>query len=388
VRRDEWVSNFMPFAADTLPEVFEKEGNNEPKNAQRISLPVIVNGRIDQPGDADVFRFDGRAGEEIVAEVYARRLNSPLDSMLKLTAAAGKQIACNDDCEDKGAGLTTHHADSYLRVKLPADGTYYLQLTDAPRQGGPEYAYRLRVGRPRPDFELRVAPSSLSMRAGSSVPITVYALRKDGFTNEIALALRDAPAGFSLSGACVQAGLDQVKLTVTAPWFTPEAPVELHLEGRATIAGREVVHAAVPAEDMMQAFAYRHLVPAQEWKVAVARGFGRGGVKILSATPVKIPAGGTAVVRLDAPARAFAQQIKLELSDAPEGISLGEIAPARDGTELTLRADAEKIKPGVKGNLIVKAIASRSAPAGKAKGPGNRQPAATLPAIPFEIVAP
>ena len=31
-----------------------------------------------------------------------------------------------------------------------------------------------------------------------SVPITVYALRKDGFSGEIALRLKDAPDGFTL----------------------------------------------------------------------------------------------------------------------------------------------------------------------------------------------
>src|ERR1035438_8123936 len=68
-RNGQLVSNRVPFAVDALPEVLEKEPNNRKENAQRVTLPVIVNGRIDQPGDWDVFRFDGRAGEEIVAEV-------------------------------------------------------------------------------------------------------------------------------------------------------------------------------------------------------------------------------------------------------------------------------------------------------------------------------
>ena len=70
---------------DTLPECLEQKPNDSPQQAQRITLPVIVNGRIDRPGDRDVFRFEGRAGQEIVAEVYARRLDSPLDSVLQLT---------------------------------------------------------------------------------------------------------------------------------------------------------------------------------------------------------------------------------------------------------------------------------------------------------------
>ena len=87
--------NRLPFALDSLPECLEQEPNDSPEHAQPVTLPVIVNGRIDRPGDRDVFRFEGRAGQEIVAEVYARRLDSPLDSVLKLTdsgrAATGLQ---------------------------------------------------------------------------------------------------------------------------------------------------------------------------------------------------------------------------------------------------------------------------------------------------------
>jgi len=388
VRQDERLSNEWPFAVDTLPELVEREDNNRPQTAQPVALPVLINGRVDAPGDADLFRFTGRAGEEVVAEVQARRLNSPLDSRLQVTDAAGQELAANDDCEDRGAGLTTHQADSYLRVRLPADGTYYVRLTDAPGQGGPEYGYRLRLGPPQPDFALRVVPSTLNARAGGSVPFTVVALRKDGCSNEITLTLKAAPPGFVLSGGRLPAGQDQVKCTVTAPWLAPDEPIRLEIEGRATIAGREVVHAAVPADDWMQAFFYRHLVPAQELRVAVTRGFGRGGVKLLSPVPVKIPVGGTAVVRIDAPTRAFTEQVRLELSDPPEGIRLGRIAPAREGAEITLHAEAGKARPGATGNLIIRALAGRVGAPGKAQRPGNRQFVATLPAIPFEVVEP
>ncbi|MBN2294696.1 MAG: PPC domain-containing protein, partial [Pirellulales bacterium] len=71
------VSNFVPFALDTLPECLDKESNDEPSKAQKVTLPVIVNGRADRPGDWDVFEVEGKAGETIVAEVHARRLGSP-----------------------------------------------------------------------------------------------------------------------------------------------------------------------------------------------------------------------------------------------------------------------------------------------------------------------
>jgi hypothetical protein len=390
-RTGKWISNPMPIAVDTLPECLEQEPNDSQESAQPVTLPIIVNGRIDHPGDWDVFRFRGRAGEEIVAEVYARRLDSPLDSVIKLTDAGGRQLAFNDDHEDKGAGLDTHYADSYLRVTLPSDGTWYLHLGDAQHQGGPEYAYRLRISAPRPDFALRVVPSSVNVRGGASVPITVYALRRDGFSNEIAVALSGAPEGFTLGGGTVPANLDKVRITLTAPPMPTNDPVCLSLKGRAIIQGREVVHPAVPAEDMMQAFAYRHLVPAKELEVAVTGRFmPRNSVRLLGEMPVKIPANGTARVRFATPSGAFAGRFQFELSEPPEGITIGNVSPAGAGVEIELRSDAAKVKPGLKGNLIVNLYPVQVPPAAqKAKAPANvRRPAAsTLPAIPFEIVA-
>jgi hypothetical protein len=376
------------FMVDTLPEAFEKEPNNSPAAAQRVKLPVIVNGRIDQPGDWDVFRFQGRAGQAIVAEVYARRLDSPLDSVLKLTDAKGQQLAFNDDYDDPGAGLETHHADSRILTTLPATGTYFLYLGDAQQKGGPEYAYRLRIGAPRPDFDLRVTPSSINVSGGLTVPITVHALRKDGFSGDIALALKGAPIGFTLIGGLLPAGRDDVRLTLTVPPQPQPEPLSLTLEGRATIQGHQVARLAIPADDMMQAFAYWHLVPASDLKVAVRRGaMLRTPIKVSSPEPLEIPAGGTARFQVQVPT--ILTKVQFDLSDPPEGIALRDASPVRDGTELVLKCDAAKAKPGLKGNLIVNISAERVAQPANAKQPANRQRVSlgTLPAVPFEIVA-
>src|SRR5579885_606463 len=110
-QRDGIYSNPVAFALDTDPAVRESEPNDDAAHAQKLALPVVVDGRINRPGDRDVFRFEGRACADIVIEVFARRLNSPLDSVLQLTDAQGKTLAVNDDYEDKGAGLITHQAD-------------------------------------------------------------------------------------------------------------------------------------------------------------------------------------------------------------------------------------------------------------------------------------
>ncbi len=388
VHSESGVSNRVPFAVDTLPECLDKEPNNQPQNAQPVTPGLTINGRIDQPGDWDVFRFESRAGEKIVAEVQARRLNSPLDSLLELIDADGRRLAANDDHEDKGAGLTTHHADSRLSATIPADGVYYLRLGDTQHQGGPAYAYRLRISPERPDFALRVVPSSITARPGATVPLTVHALRKDGFSDDIVLKLKDAPPGYTLSGAWVPAHQDSVRLTLTVPWDGAAEPFVLRLEGTAMIGGQEVRRPAVAAEDMMQAFIYRHLVPAQGLVIAV-NGRPRAPVRLLDKTPIKLTAGGTAQVRFFVRNRQLADQIQLVLNEPPEGITIKNVSPTPQGVAVLLRADAEKVQPGLKGNLIVNAFMTRAANRkdGKPRGGKRRVPLGPMPAIPFEITA-
>ncbi len=263
-KREGFVSNRMPFAVDTLPEALDKEPNNDLKRAQKLTLPVMVNGRIDRPGDWDVFQFSGKANQSIVAEVYARRLDSPLDSVLKLTDATGKVLAFNDDHEDIGSGSNTHHADSYLMVKLPADGVYYVHIGDTAHKGGEEYAYRLRISPPQPDFELRVVPSSINLRSKSAANISVYVIRKDGFNSPIKLALKDAPSGITSAPVTLSPTQAVVGLSVRTSLARTQEPFTLVVEGRALVEKKEIVHQAVPAEDRMQAFLWRHLVPAQK----------------------------------------------------------------------------------------------------------------------------
>ena len=46
-------SNTRPFGVDLFPEISEAEPNNLPFLAQEIDKNVVVNGRIEKPGDFD-----------------------------------------------------------------------------------------------------------------------------------------------------------------------------------------------------------------------------------------------------------------------------------------------------------------------------------------------
>jgi hypothetical protein len=266
---DGLLSNPVPFAPDTLPEAFDREPNNTPARAQKTTLPVIINGRIDRGDDMDVFQFDGKAGDTVVAEVHARRLDSPVDSVIKLTDAAGRLLAFSDDREDLGAGVNTHHADSYFMAKLPVDGTYFVHIADTGRKAGEEYGYRLRISAPRPDFALRVVPSSASLRSKGDATLAIYAMRKDGFAGDIKLDLKDPPPGFTVVASTLAAAQSIGRIRFKVSSLLTARPVNLSIVGSAKVDGNVIVREAVPAEDRMQAFLWRHLVPAKDLRVFV-----------------------------------------------------------------------------------------------------------------------
>jgi hypothetical protein len=145
----------------------------------------------------------------------------------------------------------------------------------------------------------------------------------------------------------------------------------------------------VPADDMMQAFAYRHLVPAQELKVALwGRSMSRTPVQILTATPLRIPISGTARVEVVMPISPLMGKIEFELNDAPDGIAIKEFSTGRDHAELVLQTDPAKLRPGLKGNLVIQAFAEHSPQSSREEPSVNRRrvPLGALPAIPFETV--
>ncbi|MHC4117412.1 MAG: PPC domain-containing protein [Planctomycetota bacterium] len=390
-------SNSVPYAVDTLDECNETESNDTTGSAQHIDLPKIINGRMDKPGDVDVFRITGRAGERIVAEVYGRRLNSPLDSLLRLTDSSGKVLQLNDDYVLKEEhlhtnmmGLNTHHADSYIMAELPSSGTYYVHLADSQRHGGDAYGYRLRIAAAQGDFALRVAPSSISIRGASIVPISVHALRKDGYDGEIEVVLKNAPSGFKLEGGRIAPGRDSARMTLIAPSKPTPGPIPMQLEGRIRVAGKVITRTAVPADDVMQAFLYRHLVPAEEFVVMVQKSrWGAPQVELMGESPVRIPLGGSAEVTLKTRKTQTLKQLRLVLNKPPEGLTLHGLKVVPEGLKFKIKADEDTLKSGFADNLIVEVFREYNPKDKSGKTlPKRRSPMGFFPAIPIEVVEP
>ena len=97
-----------------LPEVSEKEPNDEPAKAQSVQLPAVVNGRLEKAGDVDVFAVTLKKGETLVASVEANRsLKSPMDGVLQVVSPDGFVLDQNNDW---------HGLDPQVAFTVPKDG--------------------------------------------------------------------------------------------------------------------------------------------------------------------------------------------------------------------------------------------------------------------------
>ncbi len=89
--------NELKIAVGKHPEVSEEDGGADVASAMTLNTPVTVNGRVsgfskDRAPDEDYFRFAAKKGTGYIIEVEARRLGSPLDSVLEVLDREGNLV--------------------------------------------------------------------------------------------------------------------------------------------------------------------------------------------------------------------------------------------------------------------------------------------------------
>ena len=204
-------SNPIKFFVGNLPELNEAEPNDAPDQLQRVNLPATINGRIERKGDRDRFAFTAGAGEQLVFEVKAEELGSPLDTHMTLSDSKGSELASNDDADPSNR----LNRDARLEFTFKEAGAYALAIRDLARLGGPDYGYRLTIRKPAPNFTLSFDTDRPIVERGGTGTLKITAKRWEGFDGEIALQVLDLPKTISASPAVIKKGETQASITLT-----------------------------------------------------------------------------------------------------------------------------------------------------------------------------
>ncbi len=231
-------SKAVTLQLDSLPEHLESEPNNESAQTTKVSGAAILNGRIDRPGDVDVWAFEAKQDDQFEFDLYAARLGSALDSVLTLRDSTGKQLATSDDI---GKGQT----DSKLTRKFSADGTYFIRITDRlTSRGGPRFAYRLRVSElSAANFQVQLDVDTITLERGGQAKFKVDVSRSN-FADEIQLEFDKLPAGVTATGTTFGKNKTTTQIVLKADETAKIQTLPLRLRGKALIDEKEVVRQA------------------------------------------------------------------------------------------------------------------------------------------------
>src|SRR5262249_40429446 len=143
-----------------------------------------------------------KKGQTFDVHCYARRLGSPLDSLMSIylprheTVVPGDAVIQNDDAVGP---------DSYFRWTVPHDGDYILAIRDHLGKGGPDSFYRVEFTEPAYASVLGIPKVAVYSQERQTIPVprgnryaTVINLARTGWGGDAVLGAVRLPPGLTM----------------------------------------------------------------------------------------------------------------------------------------------------------------------------------------------
>lgn len=169
----------------------------------------------------------------------------------------------NDDDPERRFG-----SDSSLRFTVPADGDYFVRLSDVRGFGGEGYDYTLIARKPKPDFSVTVEAKDLKIAPGSGKELLFTATRLDGFDGPIDLEMSGLPDGLSVPArVLIEPGQDRAYAVLRTgadfAGLSKEDAAKVSIVARAKIEG-------TAAERKVEPFGAVEVAPDKKIRVLVS----------------------------------------------------------------------------------------------------------------------
>ncbi len=206
------------------------------------------------------------AGESVVIDALARRIDSRADLRIMLLSPDGKVVAESDDVEDSSQGLMTHHADPVVSYKATAAGEYTILIEDIQGRAGKDRSYILRRMKPSAPFEAFVSPANITLSQGGTATFNVNFdfKTKKGVGGVGRIELDGLPADYKVSRLIPGRFPRAWEVSVTAPKDAAVGsfPIDVKILTFPFKGEKEMAVSAKATDNMTQAFYYIHKIPA------------------------------------------------------------------------------------------------------------------------------
>ena len=245
--------------------------NDNPSEAQKITVPCDYTGLFYPRRDRDWVTFEAKKGDIYWVEVVSERLGASTNPYFRV-----ERVTKNDKGEEKvstvkevtesavnigGTAFNTTSVDPAFRLSVSEDGTYRLVTYDMYNQGGANSLYRLSIRKESPDFRLvamiegppampnKALPVPTAfLRRGQVLPVKVMAFKRDGFNEPIEINLSGLPGHITASTATIYPGQTSALVLVSAKDDAAAWSGKVAVSGKATVNGKAVTHQARTAD--------------------------------------------------------------------------------------------------------------------------------------------
>jgi hypothetical protein len=223
----------------------EREPNDDPARAQKLPIPVVLSGRLDQDRDADWFEIEPPADGPYSFEVYCERIAGQADPYLVVFDEKDNRIAELDDFGIRMNAFDGHIRDVSGTVSLSAKKKYRVLVQDRYRRGGPRYQYVLVIRKPVPDFYPAVihhqnpGPGGTTTPRGGAAYLDLVVHNTGGFNGSLTITALGLPKGLHVSPTTITndtRGVVVIRADADAPdWVGPVKLVARGKHGEETI---------------------------------------------------------------------------------------------------------------------------------------------------------
>jgi Bacterial pre-peptidase C-terminal domain len=237
--------NPITLAYADAPITLDKEPNDTAETAQPITLPTVICGRFDKPGDADWYSFSAKKGDSFAVDLLCERLELPGDPYVIVFDSKGNEVATFDDHGINFNALAQANRDPLGVLKILADGQYKLFVQERYRNGGARYQYVLKITNVVPDFypvvvhETPNEPSCPTVYQGGSA-FCELCLNRRNYAGPVVIEAEGLPPGVSCQPVHVSPQGQFAPIVFTAAADAPEWAGAVRLKASALIDGKKI----------------------------------------------------------------------------------------------------------------------------------------------------
>lgn len=175
------------------------QASTDPLNTPPITIPALVEGRIQQPAEAHRIRVHVEKPQDLAIEIETPDATMPrFNPVVRLMAPDGSEVVTNVYTKRNNNGL---YMMKMIQAKstfaLRSSGEYLLEIRDITTDvAGADFAYRVLVRPQIPHVgKIEVVEDRINMEPGEAKALTVNLDREENFSGLVAVSAKGLPPG-------------------------------------------------------------------------------------------------------------------------------------------------------------------------------------------------